>query len=94
MDKQHLTELLQKEVVSFTYEKKGGGLREAVGTLLPSKMPPPKPIDPEVAPKPQKETPYVHYWDLGVKGFRMVNPETITCLNVVTLQYNDSIQEN
>lgn len=95
MEKQQLTELLQKEVVSFVYEKKGGGMREAIGTLIPSKMPPPKPIDPTAEPKPQKETAYVTYWDLEAKGFRMVNPETVRCLNVVTLQYtNDTIQEN
>jgi len=61
-----LKEQLQNGVVNFTYSKKEGATRPAVGTLLPAYLPEPK------KGKKKRPTPkhLLKYWDLEAGAYR------------------------
>lgn len=79
-----LIENLKKGKVSFSFRKKDGTNREAVGTLHPKYLPSQnlsqEELDKQTAKAAQFriDNPFVvRYWDLGVSGFRTVDVLTL-----------------
>jgi hypothetical protein len=76
--------LLQRGKVAFTFQKKDGTKRDAIGTLHSDHLPP-MPTDPVLLAEAEKKAAdaaranplTVRFWDLDVKGFRAVNLDTM-----------------
>lgn len=63
------SDMLHKGIVEFEFIKKDGTVRSAKGTLEPSLLPPPKPVDGEAVPRKKNESVFVYY-DLEKNAFR------------------------
>lgn len=61
--------MLKEGIVEFEFIKKDGTVRSAKGTLEPSLLPPPKPVDGDATPRKKNESVFVYY-DMEKNAFR------------------------
>lgn len=73
--KEQLQALAQEGVVKFVFRKKDNSLRTLIGTLHPSRLPPPTP---EAGKRPYTPNPSVFtVYDLENEGWRGFHPEQL-----------------
>ena len=84
MDRQELVSLLKNAVVTVTFEKVDGSMREMICTLMESELPPVVEGDSSTKRRPESET-NIPVWDTVAEGWRSFRVDSVKSINGISV---------
>ena len=82
-EREALRESLTRSILTVTFTKKDGTLRTMLCTTRPDRLPPPRPLQEGVAPRPEKDPDLLTVWDLEHEGWRSFHFSAVQHLALV-----------